>query len=148
MKVLILRGIPGSGKTTYAKNLADSLKEQAVRVVSADLWFERDGEYKFDPQQLSKAHGRCLVEFVSALTGRSGTPDYLVVDNTNLEAWEIAPYYSLAEAYGHDVEILTLTCSLEIAAARQVHGVPRQKLEQMAHRLLNTTLPPRWRRSA
>ena len=45
----ILRGIPGSGKTTHAKRLAGT---NGV-IISADDYFMRDGEYCFDASKFS-----------------------------------------------------------------------------------------------
>ena len=48
----LLRGIPGAGKSTLAKQLGDSHFE-------TDGFFMVDGEYKFDPTKLRKAHEWC-----------------------------------------------------------------------------------------
>ena len=48
----LLRGIPGAGKSTLAKQLGDSHFE-------TDGFFMVDGEYKFDPTKLREAHQWC-----------------------------------------------------------------------------------------
>lgn len=142
MKVIILRGIPGAGKSTWIeKNIRID-----HRVVSADHHFvdPETGGYKFDPTQLGVAHARCLRKFVQHLEDlpQSWT---VVVDNTNTTAVEISPYYALAEAFRCDVEIVTLHCDPDVAARRNVHGVPGSTVYPMDRRLRAEVLPPRWR---
>lgn len=57
---------------------------------------------------------------------------------------EIAPYYAAAAAYGVPVEMITLVVDPEVAAARNVHGVPIQGIKAMAERIKNRRLPPFW----
>lgn len=139
MNVIILRGIPGSGKSTFTKTLAGE-----VRVVSADHFFEKSGSYQFDPTKLPQAHGECLRKFVEAL--QKGFFETLVVDNTNTSVSEVAPYAALALAYGAKLEIVNIQCDPEVAAKRNIHGVPATGVAAMAKRLSDETprLPPWW----
>jgi predicted kinase len=141
MKVKILCGISGSGKSTYIKNHFPD-----ADVCSADHFFMKDGEYKFDPAKLSKAHGECLKHFVYLMSTKPhGDRIPVVVDNTNTTVVEIAPYAALALAYGCDLEIIILEAPLEKAAARNQHGVPRDAVEGQ-HKRLKTLADqlPRW----
>jgi predicted kinase len=139
-RVILMAGIPGSGKTHYTNN-----KLGAHESVSADAGFVgSDGVYRFDPARLGAAHGDCLRAFVSALMKGAET---VVVDNTNTTAIEMAPYVALAAAYGYVVEIVRFACDPAVAAARNVHGVPERACRAMAERLERTFqdgLPPFW----
>ena len=141
-----------------------------VAICSADSFFVVDGEYKFNPSQLPAAHAKCLRDFVSwvqdAGVGKvrkvtilrgipgSGKSTYIqghavgdvVVDNTSTTVAEIAPYAALALAYGAELEIVTLDVAPEVAAARNVHGVPLDGCKRMAARIReeNNRLPPWW----
>lgn len=141
--IFILQGVSGSGKSTTAGKLAD-----AENICSADDFFMQDGKYHFDPSKLGAAHGACLRKFVSLLllNAQKGRP--IVVDNTNTTVGEIAPYYSLAEAYGYKPVIVTVECDPVVAAARNTHGVPLAACEGMAARIkaTNAVLPPWWSR--
>lgn len=123
-KVTIMRGIPGSGKSTWIRDNVHGL------VVSADEYFSSaDGSYKFDPTLLPAAHNDCLKRFLSNVyAGRES----IVVDNTNIRTYEIAPYYRLAEVYGYEVEVIWLVCAPSLAIKRGIHGVPEDLVRSMA----------------
>jgi len=48
----LVRGLPGSGKSTFARALS-------VNCYSADDFFTRDGVYDFDPRLIGNAHLEC-----------------------------------------------------------------------------------------
>jgi predicted kinase len=145
-KVVILRGVSGSGKSTWAK--AQAAKVRRSLVVSADDYFlkpERNGtlRYTFDFSRLTDAHDACLRHFADAMA--TGVP-LVIVDNTNTTVAELAPYVALALAYGYDTELRTFTTPFEVAAARNVHGVSVSACEQQANRMRYAIIPPFWSR--
>jgi predicted kinase len=151
MKVTILQGLPGSGKSTYAQNLINSIAAandgdwEGYVVVSADHFFMRVGTYSFNPGKLPEAHAECLREYVDALRHEA---EHVFVDNTNTSVAEVAPYYALAQAYGAEVEILYFPCDPQVAAERNTHGVPLAGCQAMAKRLeeFEKQMPPWWKR--
>jgi predicted kinase len=137
MLVLMLRGIPGSGKSSFVQKFL-----RGATVVSADHFFEVDGEYHFNPDNLQQAHEQCWREFLAAVERGD---DVIVVDNTNVSVYEIAGYYLPAQSFGYVVKIITLEVPVDVAAARNVHGVSREQVERMAERLdSETDLFPHW----
>jgi len=132
--VIIMSGIPGSGKSFLAKMAYR-------RICSADESMYEDGVYKFHPDKLSGAHKSCMSKFLDAL--KEGKP--CLIDNTNIEAWEISPYYAVAEAMGASVCILQVNCDPEVAFKRNTHDVPARTINRMANRLANRHLPPHWK---
>jgi predicted kinase len=134
MKVTILRGIQGSGKSTYAGRILNS--EDRVACVSADHYFMHNGEYKFDPAKLPEAHATCLRQFISLC--HNEVSRHIIVDNTNATVAEIAPYYAIAQAYGYDVEIITLRgVAPIIAAQRNIHGVSLETVQRTHAKLVS-----------
>lgn len=138
MKIYIMSGVSGSGKSTYASSLA---KPEDLTVVSADHYFMEDGVYRFDPSRLGQAHARCLHNFIAALNQNEREPDHdrvLVVDNTNTTELELAPYVAVSAAYGHRPTLVTVVANLEVAAARNTHGVTlqgvRRQWDNIKHR--------------
>ena len=86
-KLLILRGAPGSGKTTLA-----NAKFDGWTVCSADDYFiDKNGNYKFDARQLQLAHDSCFRRTVSALEQGMN----VVIDNTNKSVWEFKRYLEI-----------------------------------------------------
>lgn len=137
MKVLILSGIPGSGKSTAAAGEAGAV------VCSADDYFTNaSGEYHFDPRKLSDAHAACLRKFLRAVLSEE---ELIIVDNTNTTAIEIAPYVAIAAAHGAEVEVRTYRCDPEVGAKRNRHGVPLEACRAMEERLAARKLPEFWK---
>ena len=146
MKITIMQGLPGWGKTT----LIPTNDGKTRIVVSADNFFiDANGEYKFDGSKLPEAHATCLREYVSVVTSKDGQPDELVVDNTNTTVGEVAPYYALAQAFGCEVRILALSGTPEEGAERNVHGVSLDTCKRLFDNLVtfNYTMPKWWNRA-
>lgn len=134
-KVLILRGVSGSGKSTVAREHAAEqilLGGKAV-ICSADDYFIRLGSYKFDPRLLPEAHAWCRGKAIGALEAEV---DLVIIDNTNLCKWEYEPYEKMASDYGAECQILVVgqfdEKAIELYASRNLHGVPVEKIKQMA----------------
>ena len=139
MRVLIMRGYPGSGKSTWVKkNLP------GAHICSTDFFFYRDGEYRFNPSLYPHAHAACMGSFIEALQKER---PLVVVDNTNITLIEIAPYFSVAQSFGYDVEIVFVDpkLSMKELSERNVHGAPYETLCRMESRLENN-FPPFWPR--
>jgi len=149
MQVILMSGISGSGKNTYIKSRFGG--DDVVKVFSADDYFERDGDYNFDPSQLPFAHGQCLRNFINTVAiapnGAAGpmTTDVVVVNNTNLTTEELSPYVAIASAYGHPIELVTIHCPPHIAAARSLHVNSFPICKSMHDRLMARKLPPFWK---
>ena len=135
--VIILSGVSGSGKSTYARTRLGS-----ADVVSADSYFYSigGGKYAFDASKLSEAHGACFRRFIQLL--QHTDENTIVVDNTNTTSEEIAPYVLGAQAFGATVEICTLKGDYV-----NVHGVPEMTIEAQRTRIENRKLPPWWKNS-
>lgn len=151
MKVIVLIGVSGAGKSTYIKENFSVVDIHGV--YSADHFFMKDGEYVFDPAKLPQAHKSCLRRFTEAVQKMQGK-GYLIVDNTNTSVMEMAPYCALALAYGHELELVAIHCDPVAAARRNVHGVPEVAVMRQHSRMLHTlaksenggyaNLPPWW----
>jgi len=132
--VLILRGIPGSGKSSLGKQIQtllwDNYRLQA-RIRSADSLFETRQGYRFDRSKLSKAHEACQEAYVRAIAP-GGTCRVVIVDNTNTQRWEYKTYKSEALARGFRLKILQVKCPDQRSAARvakrNIHGVAPERV--------------------
>jgi len=126
-ELFLLRGLPGAGKSTLAKSL------ESVFCYETDKYFENeDGEYNFDPTKLKQAHQWCQDRVAKAMNAPNGfPPPRIVVSNTFTMAWEMQPYYDLAEKYGYRVYSLIVE---NRHSGVNSHGVPEEKLLQMKQR--------------
>ncbi|XP_078800014.1 NEDD4-binding protein 2 isoform X1 [Oryzias latipes] len=98
-KVLVLlRGAPGSGKSTLARAFLEQNPGGAI--LSTDDYFLRNGEYRFDPTVLGEAHEWNHKRAKEAFE-RGTNP--IIIDNTNMQGWEMKPYVAQALKHGYKV---------------------------------------------
>lgn len=128
MKTLvILRGIPGCGKSTYAKELNEWADREGYScfICSTDDYWMRDGDYVFDASNLKAGHASCMI---SAERSMANGTNLVIVDNTNICKKDYAFYVEQAEKFGYKVEV-TIIGSLDPVDVkrykeRNVHNVP------------------------
>ena len=127
MKQLILvRGIPGSGKTTLARNLCNLLDNVMARHYEADMYFEdAQGNYNFDATKLHQAHTWCHNKTREALEQNRTA----VVSNTFTTIKELKPYFNLAKEF-----FIVPVVYLAQNQFPNVHNVPAEKLQKMRDR--------------
>ena len=125
-RVIIMRGLPGSGKSTKAKTYDGT-------IVSADDYFIVDGVYKFSAILLGSAHRSCYYKFREAVDRGDAT---IIVDNTNISPKEYKRYRRYAEKRGYTVTIDSIESSLtcEELAERNTHSVPLEAIKRMNER--------------
>ena len=122
--LVILVGLPGSGKSTYARKVCNELPNHVV--YEADMYFQDGEKYNFDPTKLGEAHFWCIHQVEQALI--DGKVVY--VANTNLTTWERAKYIELAKSVG-DVDIQIYVCTKNFG---NIHNVPEEKIAMMKER--------------
>lgn len=138
-KLIILRGLPGSGKTTVAEEIRYHLihdTDAFVTIRSTDSKFlDADGNYKFDPKKLGEYH---LLNQREVQEDMISGAEVIIVDNTNTRRWEMKPYIDLAIQHGYTVEEKIVgkfdSESIAIYAQRNTHGVPLEAIQRMAAR--------------
>ena len=121
MQLVLIRGLPGSGKSTIAKAMSGHAHYET------DQYFclNNNGEYRFNPSQLASAHAWCLEQVKHSIQQR--TP--CVVSNTFTRAWEMQPYIDAAKAANMPVHILHAQ-----GMWQNSHGVPEEAIERMRQR--------------
>lgn len=135
---VILRGLPGSGKSY----LSDQLLRETVKdnpndhIFSADKYFvNARGVYRHDPSRLPEAHEHTQMAFTRKAT-QGVSP--LIVDNTNLQYWEMDHYMKIANQYKykiHTMEPNTPWKFSEVTLSKKTqHSVPFEKIKLMKMR--------------
>lgn len=121
--LFIIRGLPGSGKTTLGNELN-------AYVIEADQYFMKDGEYKYNSELIGAAHRNCKTRVELAM---QDCCTRIAVCNTFSQRWEFDPYIQLAQAYGYRIVEITLTGD----TYANLHNVPEETMERMRTRWEN-----------
>ena len=114
----IVRGLPGSGKSTFAhsKRFAGAL------VLENDMYHVKDGKYKFDRENMPDAIYWCQEACRNALEHGMD----VVVANTFTKPEYIKIFEEMAKHYGHEFKVLKCTGNWQ-----NVHNVPEDVLNAM-----------------
>lgn len=139
-RLIVLRGAPGSGKSTYANQIKSKLKGifgVSVSICSADQFFMKSGTYQYDRAKISRAHEECQENARKAMNHGI---EYVLLDNTNVSRSDFKPYIELAKEFEYEVieKIFGLGVDYEVLAKRNVHNVPASKVESMARKLADS----------
>ena len=120
MNILVLiRGLPGTGKSTLAKQFASCPNWLHVE---ADMWMvDENGIYSFNPTRLKEAHAQCRKMAELGLDQGKN----VVVSNTFTQRWEFEPYTLMTPNH----VIIELTKEYG-----SIHGVPEESMQRMRNR--------------
>ena len=126
--LILLRGLPGSGKTTLATLLSENGN---YPVLSIDSYFTdgKTGEYNFDYKQNHKAYAACEEQTKQKM---SDGIEKIFVDNTFVFDWEMQPYFALAKEFNYIVFSIVVEKYHE---NNNVHRIPQSDIEKMASKL-------------
>lgn len=127
--LILLRGLPGSGKSTLGEIILQMNNQQKPDVLSADNFFiDEKGSYNFDGSKLKEAHNMCQQKCAERMRLEFSK---IVVANTFTQDWEMEPYYEMAERYGYRVHSVIVE---NRHGGKNIHNVPDEKVEQMKNR--------------
>ena len=123
--LIILRGCPGSGKSSFVNLLPVNSHFEA------DMYFidQETGEYKFEPSEIKKAHQWCQNKVEQSMGVYN--VNCVAVSNTFTQQWEMEPYFELAKKYGYKVFTIIVE---NRHGGKNVHGVPDEKVQIMRDR--------------
>ena len=119
--LILFRGLPGSGKSSLASILCKVH-------FSADMFFELDGEYKFDATKLSEAHDWCQSKVEESMAANE---PIIGVANIFTMEWEMDLYFQLAEHFGYRIHTVIVE---NRHLSNNIHGCPEDIIEKMKDR--------------
>lgn len=126
--LLIIRGVPGSGKSFLAKNLAGKFNGQ---IFSADKFHIAIGKYTWHQGLAYHAHYICKQLVYYALQ-KNKSP--IIIDNTNLRPTEAKPYIKMAKEFNYKIKIVEPQTewreNIKELLNHCVHGLTKEQLEE------------------
>lgn len=125
--IILLRGLPGSGKTTLAKELSENGK---YPVFSVDDYFTDPitNEYKFVFDQNHLAYKRCEESTKSSM--QKGITK-IFIDNVFSLEWEMEPYFKLASEFNYQIFVLTVENRHK---SKNIHHISDEQIQKMAEK--------------
>lgn len=124
--LIILRGLPGAGKSTLAKVLGDD----KWPVFSIDDYFTDPdtGNYSFRFEENHLAYKRCQEQTELAMKNAT---EKIFIHNTFTLDWEIAPYFKLAAQYNYRVFVATVENRHK---GKNMHHIGDEQIKKMAEK--------------
>lgn len=123
LNLIIIKGVSGSGKSTFANFLRSLLYTDEVVHCEADHFMIENGEYKFDANKLNFAHNQCKNRAKDAMKKNTRV---IIVSNTSVKQNSIRPYLDLAKQYNYRV---TSLCLENLHGNKNVHNLPELTLQ-------------------
>ena len=123
----IIRGLPGSGKSSVAELLASTSESSVIH--STDNYHMINGRYKFNKEMLWVYHQRNLEAFEKSC--KKGIK-IVICDNTNIKKSFYSKYVRTAKKYGYKVFIITVgDFNASECWRHNRHGVPLKVVRSM-----------------
>jgi predicted kinase len=133
MRIVVLVGLPGSGKSTYLRHAGSSgLSSDAMRMLLADD--ETDQSIHDRVFQTLRYLLRQRLALLRPVT---------YIDATNLTPQDRAPYIGIGKSYGCEVEAVFFDVPIEVCLARnaaRARVVPEEALRRLAEGLVVPTV--------
>jgi len=131
-RLVIVRGLPGSGKSTFAKRLLDGIKSRGGKASrhENDDYHIICGKYQYDPARQAEAVLACQEETAKDLVlGMT-----VVVSNVFVTTFNLQWYVNLADSLGIRHVILRMDNKFE-----GIHNVPANVYKSMSENFVDIT---------
>ena len=123
---LVMRGTPGSGKSTFSNFLKN---ECGASVHEVDQLHTDSGKFNWDYERADEFYEKNFDNFKKSC---EESEHLVIADCMNLYYEEVERYVSCARGMGYHVYVVTADISTpEIGASRNLHGVEIEKLTKM-----------------
>jgi adenylate kinase family enzyme len=134
---IIMRGLPGSGKSTTARQLAGNT---GVVLAADDYFTDEEGNYHWNENRIGYAHQWNYDRIEKAI--KEGISP-VIADNTNVTMSDLSylkPYIQLAISKGYSVRVEEPQTpwfqnkDIDELTRRNTHDVPRERIEEMVNK--------------
>lgn len=123
--LVIVRGLPGSGKTTTAIKYGEGLQCNWSHYEADQYFVDAEGNYNWDRKKIREAH-----EWCQGMVKEDMAKGYtVIVSNTFTTIRELEPYFDIASDYG--ITPTVILCQNDWGS---VHDVPPDTMEAMRKR--------------
>lgn len=138
-KLIILRGLPWTGKSFRAKQIIEENNGEGLIFSTDDYWYQvnypdKPDEYSFNPSLLGKAHKWNQLRSQKAI---EEAKPLIIIDNTNTMSYESKAYvqYAFNQDYEISVEEPTSDRWKEIRVLLQDKKANKKQLKEWAEKL-------------
>jgi len=100
---LILRGVPGSGKSTFVDLVETSSRQVTVHAID-DLHTDRDGNFLWDEENADRLYTLNFANFVRSCADEKPV---VICDAINIKSEDFQKYVDIAAMYEYTVYVVT-----------------------------------------
>lgn len=119
-KLIMIRGIPGSGKSTMARGMIE--RGEADSHYEPDMFYSRTGTYVWYAEEVFEAHAWCMQNIRRDLIAGKR----VVMAHTFIKCWEIQKYAQIAKELGLKYEVIEAN-----GCYQNLHQCPEHVLNHM-----------------
>lgn len=124
--LILLRGLPGSGKSILANVLSENGRYPVFSI--DDFFTDQHGNYQFEFEKNHVAYKQCEDNTHKALQAGA---EKIFVANTFTMLWEMEPYFKMASEFDCKLFIATVE---KYHSSKNIHDIPDEQLQKMAEK--------------
>jgi len=119
-KLVLIRGLPGSGKSTMAKKIMDMNPDKEYIHYENDMFLYENGQYVWTPRKFKVARNLCYIGTVDALNRGMN----VIVTNCFLTKKSLNRYAKLV----HEMDLTIIEAKGNYTS---IHNVPEKMINKM-----------------
>jgi predicted kinase len=109
-KLIVLRGVPGSGKTSWVSNYIKTHPNESVIAINDYDFFFNEDKYQLNVSQIDEARSNSMTNFLEAITQNYDT---IIINNINNRFYMYVNYILISASFGYKSTVFTIPCNNE-----------------------------------